>query len=104
MSQRKRLSSDKPNNRSIKQFFSSKPKTRTAALTPETASANSITSSDCVLLNDRNSAENVQEQPTLPVASSTTVPAAPSNKIYQSWIKLKGFDDALRNERVHPSC
>ena len=98
MSNRKRLSSDKPNNGSIKQFFSSKLKTPAAALNPETASANSSTSSDCGLLNDRSAAENVQdqEQSTLPFASSTTVPAAPSNKIFQSWIKLKGFDDALR--------
>ena len=82
MSQRKRLSSDKPNNRSIKQFFSSKPKTSAAALTPETASANSTTNSDCGLLNDRNAAENVQEQSTLHVASSTTVTAAPSKSYF----------------------
>ena len=51
MSQRKRLCSDKASNLSIKQFFSSKPKTpAVAALNLETAIANSTTSSTVGIL------------------------------------------------------
>ena len=81
MSQRKCLCSDKASNLSIKQFFSSKPKTpAVAALNLETAIANSTTSStttsslDSGLQNDCTATADVQQKhSTFPGTSSSTV-------------------------------
>ena len=98
MSQRKRLCSADTGNLSIKQFFTSKQRT---AITVEPPNQESASSSNTVSLQNDCTAENYEEEQdqehavtSLPTVS-TKRQSVPSNKTFQSWIKLKGFDESL---------
>ena len=98
MSQRKCLRSADTGNLSIKQFFTSKQRT---AITVEPPNQESASSSNTVSLQNDCTAENYEEEQdqehavtSLPTVS-TKRQSVPSNKTFQSWIKLKGFDESL---------